>query len=417
MMRTGSRKNIPIGIMISLVLAAGLIGLALTGCGQKADPAEPTGQTQTEQTALAQTEQTEETAARTSPRDADEPSATIVFTSDYQEMDGWPAPKDTLEQLLDTVKNAGKRPEELVLCGDYTSDRVLHDYQLSPEDSIEEIRETAQEVFPELTSSRMLFVQGNHDKMTASLASNGLHEYDEYLIYVLNTEEEFPWKQGKSAGALKKVRRSAKEMKSCFDELIRNGETRPVFIAGHVPLHFTARTSSRHNTGDNLYSSLIFDAVNEAGKSLDIIYLFGHNHTKGWDCYLGGGSVYKPAGDTMLIPVFAENDVNTDSFTEEALRFTYLNAGYTGNYMNCGREEIEMGTADEYHAADEALTATVFEIYPGQIRATRYDTEGEHPLGAAGTANPFKGYIDTGLIDEKYYSEQTDSPQWIERSR
>ena len=55
-----------------------------------------------------------------------------------------------------------------------------------------------------------------------------------------------------------------------------------------------------------MYSSLVFDVVNEAGKDLDIIYLFGHNHSKGWDCYMGGGAVYKAVGDSLTLPVFNE---------------------------------------------------------------------------------------------------------------
>ena len=137
--------------------------------------------------------------------------------------------------------------------------------------------------------------------------------------------------------------KSSEDMKACFDSLIEEGETRPVIIAGHVPLHFTARTSSRHTTGDNLYSSLVFDVVNEAAKELDIIYLFGHDHSKGWDCYIGGSSVYKAKGDTILIPEFSEEKPNTDAYTEEKLRFTYLNAGYVGYYMNCGPEEHAAG--------------------------------------------------------------------------
>ena len=104
------------------------------------------------------------------------------------------------------------------------------------------------------------------------------------------------------------------------------------------------------------------DVVNEAAKELDIVYLFGHDHSKGWDCYMGGSSVYKAKGDTILIPQFSEEKVNTNVYTEEELRFTYLNAGYVGYYMNCGPEEHAAGEKDLYSAADETLTGTIFEI-------------------------------------------------------
>ena len=339
-------------------------------------------------------------------------------------------PAETLRAVLEAAKADGKNIDRAVMCGDYTNDAKLHDYQLSPDESIEEIRTIIKEECAGIsgesgsdagesadtnTGDRILFVQGNHDRMTDQITPGGLLDCGDYLIYVLNTEEDFPWKQGKVQGCLAKVRRSSSTMKECFDELIGKGETRPVFIAGHVPLHFTARTSSRHTTGDNLYSSLIFNVVNEAAKDLDIIYLFGHDHSKGWDCYLGGSSVYRAKGDTILIPEFSEEKVNTDMYTEERLRFTYLNAGYAGYYMNCGSEEHKAGEKDKYSAADETLTGTVFEIYGDRITITRYDAGGVHVLGHNGEADPYKGGIDAGLIPEAFFSGETPSPQNIRR--
>ncbi|MBR0400667.1 MAG: metallophosphoesterase [Mogibacterium sp.] len=341
--------------------------------------------------------------------------AVLCFVSDYQTEPGWNTPEDNLKALLRSVKNEGRSPDMLVMCGDYTNDAVLHDYQLSPEESIAEIRRTAETEFPQLTGDKLLFVQGNHDKLTESVSESGLHEFDDCLIYVLNTENDFPWKQGKTAGCLKKVRKAAADMKKCFDGLIKKGETRPVFIAGHVPLHFTARTSSRHTTGDNLYSPLIFDVVNEAAGSLDIVYLYGHNHSKGWDCYMGGSSVFKAAGDTVLIPAFDADRITADSYMEEKLKFTYLNAGYTGYFMNCGPEELALGKADDYSAADETLTCTVCEVYTDWLVLSRYDADGVHCLGHEGEGDPYKGGIDKGLIDEKDYAIEVSSPQTIGR--
>lgn len=366
------------------------------------------------QQAEEQTEQTEQSVSDgdVSELAADELLATVFFASDYQAEEGFDAPADTLRAVLEAAKADGKSIDRAVICGDYTNDAKLHDYQLSPDESIEEIRTIVRE---ECAVDSVLFVQGNHDRMTEQITPSGLLDCGDYLIYVLNTEEDFPWKQGKVQGCLEKVRRSSAAIKECFDELISKGETRPIFIAGHVPLHFTARTSSRHTTGDNLYSSLVFDVVNEAAKELDIVYLFGHDHSKGWDCYLGGSSVYKAKGDTILIPKFSEEKVNTDVYTEEELSFTYLNAGYVGYYMNCDPEEHAAGEKDLYSAADEALTGTVFEIYGDRIVITRYDAGGAHVLGHKGQADPYKGGIDAGLIPESAYSSETPSPQEIHR--
>ncbi len=400
------RAKLTLIVLLLIVVAAASFAIsriskAGAGSGQARHAEEQT----------VQTEQADPGADVSEPA-ADELLATIFFASDYQAEEGFDAPADTLRAVLEAAKADGKSIDRAVICGDYTNDAKLHDYQLSPDESIEEIRAIIRE---ECAGDRILFVQGNHDRMTEQITPSGLLDCGDYLIYVLNTEEDFPWKQGKVSGCLAKVRRFSEAMKECFDELISKGETRPIFIAGHVPLHFTARTSSRHTTGDNLYSSLVFNVVNEAAKELDIIYLFGHDHSKGWDCYLGGSSVYKAKGDTILIPQFSEEKRNTDVYTEEELRFTYLNAGYVGYYMNCGPEEHAAGEKDLYSAADETLTGTIFEIYGDKIVVTRYDAGGAHVLGHKGQADPYKGGIDAGLIPEASYSSETPSSQEIRR--
>ena len=366
----------------------------------------------------AQKERTGETVTEQEEAQADEedgPLATVFFASDYQAEPGFDSPADTLRGSMEAAKADGKIIDSIVICGDYTNDGVLHDYQLSPDESIEEIRGIAKEEIPGLSDDDMIFVQGNHDRLTGQITESGLHDEGDYLIYVLNTEEDFPWKQGKKSGCLAKVTKASEAMKECFDALILKGETRPVIIAGHVPLHFTARTSSRHSTGDNLYSSLIFNVVNEAAGSLDIVYLYGHNHSKGWDCYMGGSSVFRSKGDTILIPEFNEYKVDTDTYSEETLRFTYLNAGYTGYYMNCAPAEYDEDDPDKYAAADTTLTGTVLEIYADRIVATRYDSEGVHVLGHAGEGDPYKGGIDKDLIAVENYSKETQSPFTIRR--
>lgn len=358
----------------------------------------------------------------TGEENTSEPSEILFFASDYQAESGWPEPSATLEGILSQVRASGKTPGNYIFCGDYTNDSKLHDYQLSPDESIEEIRSVVKSVYAEASEEDMIFVQGNHDRMTDMISGSGLHEFDNYLIYVLNTESDFPWKQGRDAAFRDKIIRAADEMKACFDQLTEKGETRPVIIAGHVPLHYTARTSSRHTTGDNLYSSYIFDVVNEAAKSLDIIYLTGHNHSKGWDCYLGGGSLFRTQGDTLLIPdaeaAFSNGRAMcTDDYTEEILNFTYMNAGYIGYYMNCGPEELNNGTLDQYEAADASLTGTVCEIYPDKMVMTRYAADGIHDLGSKGEGDPYKGGIDAELIDSSHYSTSVSSPQTIVRKQ
>ncbi len=413
------KRTVKILLIIALLLAVVLANYVIDHSrGSKKDES----QNQGTETA---SEQTGEPQAEDEAVEGSAPLATLFFASDYQAEPGFDAPADTLRSILAAARTDGKDIEKVIICGDYTNDAVLHDYQLSPDESITEIRGIVADECPALAAERdagdpdgsegIFFVQGNHDKMTEQISPSGLYEYDDYLIYVLNTEEDFPWKQGKKSGCLAKVSKSSEAMKECFDKLIEKGETRPVFIAGHVPLHFTARTSSRHTTGDNLYSSLIFDVVNDAANDLDIVYMFGHNHSKGWDCYMGGSSVYKAPGDTILIPSFNEYKVDTDTYTKETLRFTYMNAGYVGYYMNCAPAEYDADDPGRYAAADSALTGTVCEIYEDRVVITRYDISGQHDLGHEGEADPYKGGIDAGLIPESEYSVGTRSPQNIER--
>lgn len=363
-------------------------------------------------------ETAEEQAAETSeapPAESDAPVCTLVLASDYQAEEGFPDPAETFAGLLRSVKTDGRTADNVIICGDYTNDDDLYNYELSPDASMEEIREIIGKELPGVPQEDIIFVQGNHDALTDAVSESGLHEYDDYLVYVLNTQYDFPWMQGRDAAFRDRVIAASETMKECFDGLIAKGETRPVFIAGHVPLHFTARTSSRHTTGDNMYSAYIFDVVNEAAKDLDIIYLFGHDHSKGWDCYLGGASIYRAPGDSILIPDAEGRTGSTDEYTEETLDFTYMNAGYTGYYMNCAPEEYSSDEDSPYHAADETLTCTTAEIYPDRIVITRFDQRGVHVLGAAGEADPYRGGIDEGLIGPEHHSKETAGPAVIKR--
>ena len=107
---------------------------------------------------------------------------------------------------------------------------------------------------------------------------------------------------------------------------------------------------------------MIFDVLNEYGKQLNIIFLFGHNHSDSDDDYLGGGSVYLKEGDSILIA----NAGDYLSFAAYTLNFTYMNAGYLGYYDgNC---------------AGSGLSSTVFAIYTDRVEVARYaytNTNGE----------------------------------------
>lgn len=328
----------------------------------------------------------------------EEPLVTLLLASDYQEAEGWPAPSETLSALLTTLKAEGVALDNAIFCGDYTNEPGLYNYEIAPDASIAEITALFTDFYPDCPAEELIFVQGNHDQMTAAISSSGLHEYEDYLVYVINTQTDFPWKQG-ALGLDALVENTAGQLEACLNDLIAAGETRPVLIAGHVPLHFSGRTSSLHSTGDNLYAATLFDVVNRAGQSLDCIYLFGHNHSKGWDSYLGGSCTYLASGDTILIPDSADGGANTDQFIPQTLQFTYFNPGYLGYVSDSG--------------ADDALTCTVCEIYSDRIVLTRYDPDGIHAMRSDGAANPYRD--DSQMISSEHYASRLDSPQVIER--
>lgn len=326
---------------------------------------------------------------------------TLFFASDYQKLltDSAPEPADTLTDILQAIYDDGYTLDNAVFCGDYTNEKDKNNYNVSPESSIAEIKDIFTGFDADWKSDDMLFVQGNHDEMTESLSETGLYEYDNYLVYVLNTQSDYPWHQGSDvyadgASHEETVKAGAARLEKCLTALEQRDEQRPIFIAGHVPLHYSARTSTLRKSGDNLYSSYVFDVVNDAAQTLNIVYLVGHNHSSGWDDYLGGSTLCLEAGDTILLPHLSEGISRTDSFDEATLNFTYLNAGYVG-YVN--------------GEADTTLTGTLCQIYTDELVLTRYCGDGVWLMHGTGTkcADP----DDSGIIHSEYYEpEAQESP-------
>lgn len=331
----------------------------------------------------------------------DQNGSVLVFASDYQHRDGWEDPPVTLNRILDVVYGEGIQPDNFIFCGDYTALDGHNNYNANPHDAIEEIKGICIAHDALLDTEQMIFEQGNHDEKTEDISDSGLHEYEDYLVYVINTEEDFPWGQGKRQRE-ETVIRGAMRLRDCLDELIERGETRPVFLASHVPLHFSGRTSYLQGSGDNLYSRHLFEVINAAGEDLNLIYLYGHNHSRGWDSYLGGSCVFREPGDWLLIPKVEENEKVTSQYTQETLTFTYLNAGYVGYFVSEGKED----------QLESTLTCAVCEIKGDRLTFTRYSVDGAYLLNGEGKRNPAKD--DTRLIPQEYYGALRYCPHSIE---
>ena len=144
------------------------------------------------------------------------------------------------------------------------------------------------------------------------------------------------------------------------------------------------------NDGDMKHARYLVNVLNEAGKrGLNLFYLFGHDHSNGWDDYLGGSSVYLKKGDTMLV------SNGRGLYRETEIAFTYFNAGYTGYYEN-------------HNGADDALTMTYITIIGSEVSISRYDKNGIHNMKSEGVTNAYK--------NERLYSPNTTvytSPQTV----
>ncbi len=215
---------------------------------------------------------------------------------------------------------------------------------------------------PSLTSKnnagdQVVYVQGNHDPAdTIGLDSTGANDSTHYGVFVIH-EDNFQWEQdgtntGNDTDAQTEAKKIAAELKSYLQDKLDAKDSRPIFVCSHVPLHYGYRTTSA-KSGDNIYAKYLFDVLNEYGKKLNIIFLFGHNHSNTYDDYLGGAAVYLPAGDKLRVP----NEGSTTNSTEYTLNFTYMNAGYLGYYGgNC----------------ETQLSSSVFKIYNDHVEVARY---------------------------------------------
>ena len=208
------------------------------------------------------------------------------------------------------------------------------------------------------SGDHVIYVQGNHDlNATKGLDASYGHDMGAFFVFVMH-EEDFPWKQGgtlaQSGNATDHktaVENTAKELDQFLAERIRNKDTEPIFIAAHVPLHYTRRTTSSGD-GDNKYAKMIVDVLNKYGDKLTIIYLFGHNHSDNYDDYLGGPVVFLPAGESMPVPKNSTTEIYYPT-----LKFTYMNSGYIGPYGGDWKTE---------------QTSSIFEIYDNRVVVKRY---------------------------------------------
>ena len=283
----------------------------------------------------------------TTPAQPKDNAETVMFLSDYQNAD---KDNDLRAQRLRAILAAvDTRPGLVVGGGDYQDG----DAAFASDAGIREIKSTVAERWPDGRIS-YIFAQGNHDPLFGSLLINrsGLYEFDDYVVVVIDHSLD-PWRHNgwPDRGELTKF--TAGILSNALEKLADRGEKRPVFIVTHLPLHYTDRGDGT----DNLYAGYIFDAVSASADKLDIVFLFGHNHSGDHDDYIGGAVNYIGKGGTMLLGGTKE---------EVELGFTYMNCGYVGY------------SGSDPSVASNTLTVSEITVTDDSLIIQKYSADGEY---------------------------------------
>ena len=320
----------------------------------------------------------------------EEPITAVYAASDFQpyknSSDDPEKGQSCMQTIIQAMKKDGYSIQSALICGDYSKTGNTWK-NVDPDLNSAGLSSVARVLENELGLSHddTVYVQGNHDPAeTDGLDPFGANDTDHYGVFVIH-EDQYQWKQGVTSSTGNEgtdSRAAAEETAAALEGYLKaklqEKYEKPIFVCAHVPLHYSYRTATM-SSQDNIHAKLIFDVLNEYGKQLSIIFLFGHNHSDSDDDYLGGGSVYLGEGDAILIA----DPGDYTRFGQYTLNFTYMNAGYLGYYDgNC---------------AGTGLSSTVFAIYPDRVEVARYTyTEKNGKSGAA--LSPAK---EAGVWDKK----------------
>lgn len=342
------------------------------------------------------TEETEASEPESDPEDeeevaplAEEGVTYVLACSDFQAASD-SAGQTIVNNILTQIKKDYPTMNGFLCSGDYTVN--LPGSVSETTSGKNALQQTIQSVYG--TTMNEIYVQGNHDPddtVGKVLSSSGAHDTADYGVYVIN-EKDYMWFNNEEAT----IKSTAAALETYLNAKRNAGYTKPIFVMSHLPLHYCMRTRTSGN-GDGKYANYIFDVLNEAGNAgLNIIFMFGHNHSNGWDDYLGGAAIYLTKGNKINIA-----QASTTNFKEETLAFTYLNAGYVGYYGTTYTSSV-----------DKTLTMTVFAISDDEVTVNRYDANGKHLLKNSGVYNAAKAeYSDVGIYDLD--TTTVSSPQTI----
>jgi hypothetical protein len=224
--------------------------------------------------------------------------------------------------------------------------------------------------------------QGNHDGVYHTHATgpvtdlNGNENYD---VYVIN------WEDFSSASTV-------------LDSYLASyADGKAIFVISHVPLHSTRSGIDQSAAAD------IFDTLQYYSETLDIVFLWGHNHSS---------SSYDVNVDYVALPGERVNKAYPTTGTNligyvanEVLNFTYLNAGYVDATSSSTVITVDGDTIDINRFGNK----------PESVTVDRINTVPTSELSAIGvTANPTKmsytvgaGFDPSGMVVTANYVDGT----------
>lgn len=288
-----------------------------------------------------------------------------------------------IEQVLSTLEMHGiTKADGAFFCGDYA---LNPDYDNQGQSSAG--LAVLKKLFTPIVGSKMTFVQGNHDpEDTAGLSKSGNNDpaSGKYGVYVIHEDQYLQYDYAYSRDVVKET---AANLKQYLDQKVNSGWTKPIFVLSHVGLHWGNRTLKE---GSAVHGDLLVDVLNEAGqKGLNIIFLYGHDHSGGYGDFIGGSAVYFKKGDQMEVCLGTKKE-----HTTYTLNFTYMNAGFIGYYS----------TTEE--TADATVTMSVFRIRGDEVIITRYDAEINLNTGKYGIHNlKSKGVWNENWSEKGYHAD------------
>lgn len=347
----------------------------------------------------------------------EEPLEVIWVASDFQKASKQESSETMMAIVNAMVANGVDNVTGAIFLGDYDAGYGVNDAEpwIRSNEGIYEIWKNLNSTW-NLTYDDIIFLQGNHEaaywelnrynkEATGTeedykavsgiqhLAASGNNDQTNYGVFVIN-EVDYAWD---NIGGVTAVSKTAAKLESYLQTKVNQSYDKPIFIAAHLPLHYSQRTVV---SGDAFCGELLFDVINKYGAmGLNIIYLFGHDHNHGFANYLGGDAIYLTKEDTMLLADTDDTSRKT-YYTSEPLTFTYLNGGFLG--------KINESTTAAQEGVSNQNTSTIYEIYSDRVEITRYDASGVYNLKNAGSSN--QEYAESYEPNTKV----VESPQTVE---